>query len=79
MFFFHPSRLDCFSVPLSMPEICRILFSHQSILVRSRMANLSANSSYVADNTIHGEHKELVAGIYRVCKCLARDSMLACK
>ena len=62
---------------MSTPEICRILY--QSILVRIRMANLSANSSCVANNTILGEHEELAVGTYGVCKSLARNSMLACK
>ena len=76
VFLSHPSHLDCFSVPLSMPEMCRILFRIKAFVF---VAHLSANTSYVPNNTIHGEHKELVAGTCRVCRCLARDSMLAFK
>ena len=65
VFLSHPSHLDCFSVPLSMPEICGILFRIKAFVF---VANLSANSSYVANNTIHGEHKEVVAGTCRDCK-----------
>ena len=33
VFLSHPSHVDCFSVPLTIPEICRIPFSYQTIRV----------------------------------------------